>query len=61
MQLWIVTVASACISILFVCARMPFFSFAFALLIKLVDQYALNVSYLLAAMPFVFFWFCIVN
>jgi hypothetical protein len=56
MQLWIVTVASAHISVSFVCGRMPFFFFfASVLLIKLVGQCALNVVLFAGNHVFVFF------
>jgi hypothetical protein len=55
MQLWIVTVASARISVSFVCGRMPFFSFASVLLIKLVGWWALNVVLFVGSHVFVFF------
>jgi len=59
MQLWIVTVASARISVFFSCRRMPFFSSASTLLIKLVGEWALNVVLFAGSHVFVFFDFAL--
>jgi len=59
MQLWIVTVASARIFVFFSCRRMPFFSSASTLLIKLVSEWALNVVLFAGSHVFVFFDFAL--